>query len=165
MSITHQLPLSRSMLDRDAASRTIPGLLEDVWTHPTTRVVAIWRGEVLCHTGDSLRVSLLTPADVPEWDRLFYLGATTSEGDDGLGAGVAIIGAQLTDDQARALEPDVTRWVSGRTSGHALGPRDAGILVEALATPPGPVTEGGSSSMSPTGRKYIPVPMRPSLSS
>lgn len=133
MSITHRLPLSRSTLDRDAASRTIPGLLEDAWASPTTRVVAIWRGEVLCHTGDSLRVSLLTPTDIPQWDRLLYLGVTTAEDDDELRPGVTIVGALLTDDQARSLEPDVTRWVSGRTSGHALGPRDAGILVEALA--------------------------------
>jgi NAD+ diphosphatase len=128
-----RLPLSRSALDRDAESRTIPGLLEESWSDPTTRVVAMWRGEVLCVTGQELSLKLLSPSDIAQWDRLLYLGKTNSDSGDGVAPGVTILGAVLTDDQARALEPDVAKWVSGRTSGHALGQRDAGLLVEALA--------------------------------
>jgi NAD+ diphosphatase len=120
-------------LDRDADSRTVPGLVEDAWSAETTRVVAIWRGEVLCHTDGRLAVSLLRPSDIPQWDRLLYLGKATDESGDDLPPGSVVVGAILTDEQARTLEPDVARWVSGRTSGHALDARDAGLLVEALA--------------------------------
>jgi NAD+ diphosphatase len=127
------LPLSRAALDRDSASRAVPGFIDDAWQDDTTRVVAIWRGEVLCRTGETLRLRLLTSVEIPRWERLIYLGKTTVDADDGTPAGVTLLGAMLTDDQAREVEPDVTQWVSGRTSGHALGPRDAGLLVEALA--------------------------------
>lgn len=133
MSRSFSLPLSRAALDRDSTSRVVPGFLDDVWLVATTRVVAIWRGEVLCVTGDILRLRLLAPGDIPQWDRLLYLGKTTAAADDGTPAGVTLVGAMLSDEQARTLEPDVTQWVSGRTSGHALGERDAGLLVEALA--------------------------------
>lgn len=133
MSHSEQLPLSRAALDRDAASRTVPGLIDDAWRRPDTKVLAIWRGEVLCDTGDNLALKLMSPGDVPSWEKRLYLGKTTADSDDGISAGTPIIGAMLSDDQARAIEPDVTRWVSGRTSGHALSARDAGLLVEALA--------------------------------
>ncbi len=133
MSPDGPLPLSRFALDRDAASRSVPGLIDDAWTQPTTKVVAIWGGEVLCDTGEQLALRLLAPADIPQWDRRLYLGKTTEESGDDTELGGAVIGVMLTDEQARAIEPDVSKWVSGRTSGHALSPRDAGLLVEALA--------------------------------
>jgi len=133
VSYSQDLPLSRYALDRDATSRSVPGLIDDAWGLRNTRVVAIWRGEVLCNTGDTLALRLLSPTDVREWEKRLYLGKTTADSDDGVAAGTVIIGAMLSDDQARAIEPDVTKWVSGRTSGHALGSRDAGLLVQALA--------------------------------
>lgn len=133
MPNSDRLPLSRAALDRDTTSRGVPGVIDDAWADPDTRVVAIWRGEVLCDTGAHLALMLLAPADVPHWERRLYLGKTTTDSGDGIARGTAMIGAMLTDEQARAVEPDVTKWVSGRTSGHALGQRDAGLLVEALA--------------------------------
>ena len=133
MSHSDRLPLSRAALDRDAHSRSVPGLIDDAWRHPDTRVVAIWRGEVLCDTAETLALRLLTPSDVTHWEKRLYLGKTTTDFDDGIVAGTVIIGVMLSDDQARDIESDVTKWVSGRTSGHALGARDAGLLVEALA--------------------------------
>jgi NAD+ diphosphatase len=128
-----RLPLSRAALDRDAASRSVPGFIDDVWADSSTRVVAIWRGEVLCLTGERLALRLLAPSDIPDCETRVYLGKTVLDDDAGLPAGTPIAGAILSDAQARALEPDITQWVSGRTSGHALDPRDAGLLVEALA--------------------------------
>jgi NAD+ diphosphatase len=128
-----RLPLSRAALDRDAAGRSVPGFIDDQWANEATRVVAIWRGEVLCVTGERLALRLLSPKDIPDFGTRIYLGKTLSDGDDRLPQGTVIVGAMLSDSQARELEPDITRWVSGRTSGHALGPRDAGLLVEALA--------------------------------
>ena len=132
MSADSRLPLARSTINRDSASRGVPGLLDDAWGRATTRVVAIWRGEVLCDTDPTLRIRLLSPADIPQWDKRLYLGQTTERSED-IPAGETVVGVMLDDDQARALEPDVGRWVSGRTSGHALSSRDAGLLVEALA--------------------------------
>ena len=133
MSHSEGLPLSRHALDRDAQSRGVPGLIDDAWRRGDTRVVAIWRGEVLCDTGDTLALRLLSPSDVSSWEKRLYLGKTTTDSDDGVASGTPIVGVMLSDEQARAIEPDVTKWVSGRTSGHALGARDAGLLVEALA--------------------------------
>jgi NAD+ diphosphatase len=130
---SEHLPLSRHALDRDAPSRSVPGVIDDAWKRKDTRVVAIWRGEVLCDTSDTLTVRLLAPSEVSEWEKRLYLGKTTIDSDDGVSAGTVIIGVMLSDDQARAIDPDVRNWVSGRTSGHALGARDAGLLVEALA--------------------------------
>lgn len=135
VTVSHslKLPLSRAALDRDADSRNVPGLIEDAWARDTTRVVAIWRGEVLCHTDGRLAVTLLRPSELPAYDRLLYLGRATDQSGSDLPAGSVVLGAILADDQAREVEPDVARWVSGRTSGHALDARDAGLLVEALA--------------------------------
>lgn len=133
MSHSWRLPLSRQALDRDAESRNVPGLIDDALREEGTRIVAIWRGEVLCHTGDDLSITLLRPSEIPAWDRLLFLGRSTPESGEDLPPGSVVLGAMLTDEQARHLEPDVARWVSGRTSGHALGRRDAGLLVEALA--------------------------------
>jgi NAD+ diphosphatase len=133
VSYWQHLPLSRHALDRDAASRSVPGLIDDAWRLANTRVVAIWRGEVLCKTGETLALRLLSPSEVAGWEKRLYLGKTTSDSDDGVAADTVVIGAMLSDDHARAIEPDVSKWVSGRTSGHALTSRDAGLLVQALA--------------------------------
>jgi NAD+ diphosphatase len=133
VSYSEHLPLSRYALDRDAQSRSVPGLIDDAWAREDTRVVAIWRGEVLCDTGDTLALRLLSPSDISQWEKRLYLGKTTTDSDDGVAAGTVMIGVMLSDEQAIALDPDVANWVSGRTSGHALSARDAGLLVEALA--------------------------------
>jgi len=133
VSHSEHLPLSRYALDRDAQSRSVPGLIDDAWGREDTRVVAIWQGEVLCDRGDTLALRLLSPSDVLAWEKRLYLGKTTTDSNDGVSASTVIIGVMLSDEQARAIDPDVANWVSGRTSGHALGARDAGVLVEALA--------------------------------
>jgi NAD+ diphosphatase len=131
MSLTPRLALSRARLDRDATSRAIPGFIGRLWADPETRVVATWRGEVLCHTAGNPRIHYLSPEGLPTPLVSVYLGKTLD--DDDLSRGTAIIAAVYDDDHAREIDPDVTHWVSGRTSGHRLSDRDAGVLVSALA--------------------------------
>lgn len=131
MSLTPRLPLARARLDRDAASRTIPGFTERLWTSADTRVVAVWRGEALCRTDESLRIDYRLPDTLPRPEISVYLGKTL-DGDE-FPEGTAIVAAIYSDEVASEIEPDVSKWVSGRTSGHALNERDAGVLVSALA--------------------------------
>lgn len=132
MSLTPRLALSRAKLDRDAESRAIPGLLDTLWSTPDTRIVPTWRGEVLVTNSGTLELAYLTSADLPRPETLIYLGKSI-DADQDLSLGAAVLAAVLTDEEAAALEPDTTRWVSGRTSGHALSDRDAGVLAQALA--------------------------------
>jgi NAD+ diphosphatase len=122
MSLTPRLALSRAKLDRDAESRAIPGLLDTLWNTPDTRVVPTWRGEVLVTNSGTLELAYLTSADLPRPETLIYLGKSI-DADQDLSLGAAVLAAVLTDEEAAALEPDTTRWVSGRTSGHALSDR------------------------------------------
>lgn len=133
VNLTPGLALSRARIDRDATSRQIPHLVEDLVASPDTRVVSLWRGEALCHVDGELRLDLRVPSDLPTAWRYVYLGVLTESGGDGVPAGSRVLAALFDDEQAKEIEPDVRRWVSGRTSGHALTARDAGLLVEALA--------------------------------
>lgn len=132
MSLTPRLALSRAKLDRDADSRAIPGLLDSLWERPDTRVVATWRGEVLVRAGNGLALNYLHPAEITRPQMLIYLGKSIADDED-LPENAALLAAVLTDDEARALQSDPAQWVSGRTSGHALSDRDAGVLAQALA--------------------------------
>ena len=80
-----------------------------------------------------------------------YLGKTL-EGDP-LGADVPVVAAVYSDSTAAEIEPDLTRWVSGRTTGHRLDERDAGVLVSALAV----ANWHSSHSHSPrSGERLLP---------
>jgi len=72
------------------------------------------------------------PASLPTPQTVLYLGKSL-EADEQLAEGTAVLAAVFDDDQARQIESDPSRWVSGRTSGHELSDRDAGVLVQALA--------------------------------
>lgn len=132
MSLTPKLPLARARLNRDAESRSIPGFLDTLWAKDeSTRVVAVWRGEALCVTTPGFALDYRRPSQLPRPELSIYLGKTVD--DELFPAGTAIVAAVYPDDVAREIEPDVSAWVSGRASGHALGERDAGVLVSALA--------------------------------
>ena len=131
MSLTNRLPLSRARLDRDADSRRIPGLLERLWQSSETKVVCVWRGEVLCVGPLGHSIDYRTPAEVPPPTVVSYLGKTLPG--DPLGEGVPVVAAIIDDESASTLDVDVSMWVSGRTTGHHFDERDAGVLVSALA--------------------------------
>jgi len=151
VSLTPRLPLSRTRLDRDAPSRQIPGFIEGLWVREDTRVVCVWKGEVLTRNNDTLHLDYRATADLPAPDVAVYLGRTL-EGDP-LGADVPIVAAVYSDAAASEIESDVTRWVSGRTTGHHLDERDAGVLVSALAV----ANWHSSHSHSPrSGERLLP---------
>jgi NAD+ diphosphatase len=151
VSLTPRLPLSRTRLDRDATSRQIPGFIEGLWARNDTRVVCVWKGEVLTSHNRTLHLDYRKTTDLPAPDVAVYLGKTL-EGDP-LGADVPIVAAVYSDSTAAEIEPDVTRWVSGRTTGHRLDERDAGVLVSALAV----ANWHSSHSHSPrSGERLLP---------
>jgi len=132
MSLTSRLPLSRSRIDRDAASRKIPGFLEGVMAKDSTRVVMIWRGEALLAADATTRLDLVAPQNVPGDALLIYLG-TTTEATRGIPQETPIVAAVLTDESGPRVCSDMARWVSARTMAHALDDLDSGIVVQALA--------------------------------
>jgi len=132
VSLTPRLPLARYRMDRDSASRKIPGFLDQLWRNPDTRVVLIWRGEALMGTGDEPVLDFRTPRETPPWRHRIYLGRTT-ETSGVLPEGTPIVAAVLDDEQGATLTSDISQWTSARTLAHRLNDRDAGIVVEALA--------------------------------
>ena len=132
MSLTDELPLSRSRIDRDAVSRKIPGFLEELWANPQTAVIVIWRGEALLQPGSDSQLAVFAPADIREFRHRIYLGRVTESVRD-VAEGTPFVAAVIGDEQGEALEPDVSRWMSARTMAHTLDDRDSGLVIEALA--------------------------------
>jgi NAD+ diphosphatase len=136
VSLTSRLPLARARMDRDSASRKIPGFLDQLWKNPDTRVVLIWRGEaLLAQQSDPSAAPVLdfrTPDQTPPWRHRIYLGLTTEDVGDMRG-GTPIVAAVLDDDAGHETSFDISQWTSTRTLAHRLNDRDAGIVVEALA--------------------------------
>lgn len=132
MSLTSRLPLSRTRINRDAASRKIPQFLDSLMEDSTTRVVLIWRGEALLQDSDRAQIALVGPGEVPAGSLLIYLGVTL-ETVRGVPQGTRIVAAVLSDESGPEVSPDMARWVSARTMAHALDDLDSGIVVEALA--------------------------------
>lgn len=138
-SLTHRLPLARYRIDRDHVGRERPHLFAELAEDASTRVIALWRGEVLLADGDTAaRDAALAPAlRFLPWGALpadalhIYLGRTIDDEGD-LAAGTPIVAVVLDDEAGPALEPDVALWGSPRTLGHRWGDRDAGLVIEAL---------------------------------
>lgn len=136
-SLTQSLPLSRYRIDRDHASRERPNLWHELADAPESRIVALWRGEVLLASSgapdaaEPAALALLPWSAAPADALRIYLGRTL-EADGDVAAGTAVTAVVLDDESGPALEPDVTRWVSPRTLGHRFGDRDAGLAIEAL---------------------------------
>lgn len=151
-SLTATLPLSRYRIDRDDAARARPQLFAELWAEPSTRVLPLWRGEVLLSASSSTALAFLPPGAAPADALRIYLGRTTDDAPD-LPAGAAIVAVVLDDDSAPALGADIARWSNPRTVGHALGDRDAGLAVEAL----GIANWHASHAYSPiTGNPTVP---------
>lgn len=135
-SLTASLPLSRYRIDRDDASRARPSLFDELAVDPASRLIAVWRGEVLLAPDSTAPATAPALAFLPwkavpgEVERV-YLGRTLADEGD-VPAGTAVTAVLLDDENGPALEPDVTRWASPRTLGHQLGDRDAGLAIEAL---------------------------------
>ncbi len=126
---TDRLTLSRTAVDRDAATRS-SGDLDALAAAPTTRFVVLRGGKALLAApvadDETPRLALLAEPPAGESSRL-YLGRTLTADEDA-DAGAAIFGVLLTEDVDLAGE-----WGDLRMLGARLGDRDAGLFTEALA--------------------------------
>ena len=126
-SLTARLPLSRYRIDRDHLSRERPHLFDELAADAGTRVIALWRGEVLLASpavsatdaAHAPTLRFLPYAALPADALRIYLGRTLDDEPD-LAAGTAVVAVVLDDDAGPALEPDVALWGSPRTLGHRL---------------------------------------------
>lgn len=121
------LPLSRSTLDRDALSRDRPGVLEDSWADPATRVAVLAGGRALLTT-DGSGLALVPPASLPEPALLLYLGRTTEDGEPPVGT--VVLGAVYAEPPVEADLPGEGVWADLRLDGARLSARDAGLFAE-----------------------------------
>ncbi len=127
-----RLPLSRTAVDRDAATRDVPGALEAAWADERTRVLVLGRQKALLAPGSGrLRLALLPPSQVPDPQLVLYLGRTLEDADDAP-AGTVVLAAVLDDAAADAVAADPDRWADLRTQGAVLDARDAGLFTEGL---------------------------------
>ena len=122
------LSLARGDLDRAAERREDPAWFDAAWSDPATRVVLVHRGKTLV-TGDPTRDDAVALVLLRRED-------ATNEGVRALLAvddGTTYV-ALLVDS---AVEPwdaaEGTRWEGLREAGAALGDRDSGLLVMAVA--------------------------------
>jgi NAD+ diphosphatase len=134
-SFLSRLPLSRYEVDRDYLARDRPGLFDELWADPATRVLSVFQGKALMASDSALR--LLPVSEVPDADVRVYLGRTTTATDvEPIGTPVvaallgdaAVAAAGLTDTGGLAD----ANWANLRTVGTLLSDRDAGLLTEAL---------------------------------
>jgi len=158
------LPLSRSGLDRDHASRERDGLLDELWGDPSTRILPLLDGQALLEGAD--RLAMLRPDALARPAVSIYLGRTV-EATEGMPAGTPIVAAAL-EDAGHLAEAD---WADLRRLGGRLADLDAGIFTEALAIlnwhtshpfsprtgEPTAVTKGGWVRQDPvTGHEVFP---------
>jgi NAD+ diphosphatase len=126
-SFLAKLPLSRYEIDRDHLTRERPGLFEQLWADPATRVLPVFKGSALLAADGTL--ALLRPDALPDGIGLrLYLGRSTSPTAPEP-IGTPIVAVDL-DDAGHLAEGD---WADLRSVGHRLSNRDAGMLTEALA--------------------------------
>ncbi|HEV7624565.1 MAG TPA: NAD(+) diphosphatase [Amnibacterium sp.] len=127
-----RLPLSRTAVDRDAATRDVPGALEAAWADEATRVLVLGRQKALLADGsDRVRLALVPPSQVPDPQLVLFLGRTLEHAGDAP-AGTVVLAAVVGDAAADTIAADATRWADLRTQGAVLDARDAGLFTEAL---------------------------------
>ena len=129
MSMPLVLPMAQAVLNRDADARDDSELFDKLWLEPQTRIIVLYKGKTLIHDG---HLKLLTTEQATAGKYRVYLGRTTvALGDQSVGT--AIVLSVLSDNAAKAIEPDDTKWRELRRSGAGLHPRDAALFTQALA--------------------------------
>jgi NAD+ diphosphatase len=133
-SFLSHLPLSRQEIDRDHEARSRPGIFDELWADPGTRLLALCRGRALASADFSERpgIALLPVSEVHAFDLRVYLGISLSH-DSPEPAGTRIVLVVVDDAEAERLEPDEARWINLRETATILSDRDAGAFVESLA--------------------------------
>lgn len=129
MSIPLVLPMAQAVLNRDAEARDDAELFDKLWLEAETRIIVLYKGKTLIHDG---HLRLLTTEQATAGKYRVYLGRTTVElGDQKIGTAVVL--SVLSDNAAKAIEPDESKWHELRRSGAGLHPRDAALFTQALA--------------------------------
>lgn len=123
------MPMAQAVLNRDAEARDDAELFDKLWLEPETRIIVLYKGKTLIHDG---HLRLLTTEQATAGKYRVYLGRTTVElGDQKIGTAVVL--SVLSDNAAKAIEPDESKWHELRRSGAGLHPRDAALFTQALA--------------------------------
>lgn len=124
------LPLSRFEIDRDHLTRDIPDLFDVLAADESTRVLPIFNQQALLDPEHS-RLVFLGASVLGDAEQLVYLGRSLSE-TSLEPVGTRLVAAELSEEAAKALEPDESRWVNLRLVAADLDDRDAGAFTEAL---------------------------------
>lgn len=137
------LPLAKSAIDRDAASRFNPALFDELTMNAATRVLPVFDGKVLLRTGagaGSTNMAIFPMDAVSDFEYQVYLGRVVQAGTeldasaaDFVPAGTPIVLRVLNHAQASQLQPDAEAWLNLRRSVSALADLDAGLWTQALA--------------------------------
>jgi NAD+ diphosphatase len=129
MNIPLHLPLAQAVLNRDGDARDNAELFDALWLEAETRIMVLHRGRTLFQDG---HLRLLNTEQATAGKYRVYLGRTTlTLGDQA--DGTAVVLSVLTDNAAKAIEPDESNWHELRKSGSGLHPRDAALFTQALA--------------------------------
>ena len=129
MSIPLVLPMAQAVLNRDADARDDAELFDKLWLEPETRIIVLYKGKTLIHDG---HLRLLTTEQATAGKYRVYLGRTSvALGDQEVGTAVVL--SVLSDNAAKAIEPDESKWHELRRSGAGLHPRDAALFTQAVA--------------------------------
>ena len=129
MSLPLVLPMAQAVLNRDAEARDDAELFDKLWIEPETRIIVLYKGKTLINDG---HLRLLTTEQATAGKYRVYLGRTTVElGDEKIGTAVVL--SVLSDNAAKQIEPDESKWHELRRSGAGLHPRDAALFTQALA--------------------------------
>jgi NAD+ diphosphatase len=129
MSIPLVLPMAQAVLNRDAEARDDSELFDKLWLETETRIIVLYKGKTLIQDG---HLKLLTSEQATAGKYRVYLGRTTVALAD-QNIGTAVVLSVLSDNAAKAIEPDESKWHELRRSGAGLHPRDAALFTQALA--------------------------------
>lgn len=121
--------MAQAVLNRDGDARDNSELFDSLWLEAETRIIVLHRGRTLIQNG---HLQLLNTEQATAGKYRVYLGRTTLALGDQV-EGTAIVLSVLTDNAAKAIEPDETNWHELRKSGSGLHPRDAALFTQALA--------------------------------
>ena len=121
--------MAQAVLNRDAEARDDSELFDKLWLEDETRIIVLYKGKTLIQDG---HLKLLTTEQATAGKYRVYLGRTTVALADQK-SGTAVVLSVLSDNAAKAIEPDETKWHELRKSGAGLHPRDAALFTQALA--------------------------------
>ena len=136
--------MARAVLNRDAEARDDSELFDKLWLENETRIIVLYKGKTLIQDG---HLKLLTTEQATAGKYRVYLGRTTVDLADQK-IGTAVVLSVLSDNAAKAIEPDESKWHELRRSGAGLHPRDAALFTQALAMAGKPMKKMASGGLA-----------------